>query len=197
MTRPTIQFLSNYRGESDFAVVAGPLAGKRIRYRYLRPEWYAKDYADYGARAYRCDPDTFRRDVLGSVGLVCCSGAVVPQSIVDEVNLLLADWRGNNPDLAAGPARAGVYVQGIGWTPAANIILRYADHLERLTSVAGAEKWLSHPGREAPDAVWEEDDDCKCLREFDCIVVGGRLRLAEVGELRDHSDEHEAMAPAC
>jgi len=151
-----LQFQSNYRGQADYLVLAGPLAGKRVSYRYMKREFYETDYADYGARAWRGDPDSYRREVLASVGLVCCGSAPVPAEIVDEMNRLAKAWREHDPEIAAAPARAGVYVQGHGWTEVANVVLQYGSHLERFTSVVAAERWLSQPTRTRPDRAWEE-----------------------------------------
>lgn len=181
-----LQFCSNYRGETEYLVLKGALAGRRVSYRYMNREFYEQDYADFGGRAWKGDSASYRREVLGSVGLVCCSGAVVPQEIVDEVNRLSADWRDQHPDLCAGPARAGVYVQGYGWGEAADVVFKYGNVLERFNSVAEAEQWLSHPRRAQPDQVWEEAGG-EVVREFGLSVLGNRMILVE----RDAQGEAE------
>ncbi|MFJ1470263.1 hypothetical protein [Massilia orientalis] len=103
-----LRFQSNYRGQADYVVLAGPPAGKRVSYRYMKRDFYEKDYADFGARAWRGDPDSYRRKVLASVGLVCCSGARVPPEIVAEMSRLAKSWRDHDPDISAEPAHAGV-----------------------------------------------------------------------------------------
>lgn len=47
-----LRFQSNYRGQAKFVVLDGPLAGQRISYRYMKREFYERDYADFGARAW-------------------------------------------------------------------------------------------------------------------------------------------------
>lgn len=181
-----LQFCSNYRGETEYLVLQGSLAGRRVSYRYMNRDFYEQDYADFGGRVWNGDSASYRREVLGSVGLVCCSGALVPEEIVDEVNRLSADWREQHPDLCAGPARAGVYVQGRGWSEAADIVFQYGDVLERFPSVAAAEQWLSQPRRAEPDQVWEEGGG-QVVREFSVSFLGNRIVLVEQGS----QDERE------
>lgn len=183
-----LQFCSNYRGETEYLVLQGALAGRRVSYRYMNREFYEQDYADFGGRVWNGDSASYRREVLGSVGLVCCSGALVPEEIVDEVNRLSADWREQHPDLCAGPARAGVYVQGCGWSEAADIVFQYGDVLERFPSVAAAEQWLSQPRRAEPDQVWEEGGG-QVVRELSVSFLGNRIVLVE----QDSQDEREVV----
>lgn len=177
-TSTLLQFCSNYRGETEYLVLKGALAGRRVSYRYMNREFYEQDYADFGGRVWSGDSASYRREVLGSVGLVCCGGALVTQEIVDEVNRLSADWRDQHPDLCAGPARAGVYVQGRGWSEAADIVFQYGHVLERFFCVAAAEQWLSQPRRAPPDQVWEEGAG-QVVREFAVAVQGSRFVLVE------------------
>lgn len=192
-----LRFQSNYRGQADYLVLTGPFAGKRVSYRYMKRDFYEKDYADFGARAWRGDPDSYRREVLASVGLVCCSGALVPLEIVDEMNRLAKSWRDHDPDISAEPAHAGVYVHGHGWTKAADVVLQYGDHLERFTSVVAAEQWLSQPTRSAPDRAWEEGAAGDILRELSAGIAHNRVCLVESGAERTELDEEMAMAPTC
>lgn len=185
-----LQFCSNYRGQTEYLVLQGELAGRRVSYRYMNREFYEQDYADFGGRVWSGDPASYRREVLGSVGLVCCSGVLVPQEIVDEVNRLSADWRDQHPDLSAGPARAGVYVQGSGWSEATDIVFRYGDALERFTSVAAAEQWLSQPRRAQPDQVWEEGSG-QVVREFTVTVLRNRIALEEQDLLEAEEAEED------
>jgi hypothetical protein len=185
-----LKFQSNYRGQTDYLVLGGPLAGKRVTYRYMKREFYEKDYADYGAQVWRGDPGSYRREVLGSVGLVCCSGALVPQAIVDEVNRLANLWRDHGADLSPDPARAGVYVNGHGWTAAANVVFQYGNVLERFTSVAAAEQWLAQPFRAQPDRAWEEGAHGEIVRELGVAAISGRIFLAEL--LAESEDYEEA-----
>lgn len=193
-----LQFCSNYRGETEYLVLKGALAGWRVSYRYMNREFYEQDYADFGGRVWNGDSASYRREVLGSVGLVCCSGALVPPEIVDEVNRLSADWRDQHPDLCAGPARAGVYVQGHGWSEAADIVFQYGDLLERFPSVAAAEQWLSQPRRAQPDQVWEEGGG-QVVREFSVSALGNRIVLVEQDgqEVGEVEEEGVGMTVAC
>ena len=192
-----LRFQSNYRGQADYLVLAGPVAGKRVSYRYMKRGFYEKDYADFGARAWQGGPDSYRREVLASVGLVCCSSALVPQEIVDEMNRLSKTWREHDPDISPEPARAGVYLHGHGWTEAADVVLQYGDHLERFSSVVAAEQWLSQPTRTAPDRAWEEGSAGEIVREFSAGLAHNRVRLIEsFGEICE-LDETLAMAPDC
>ncbi|MFC5511080.1 hypothetical protein ACFPOU_08065 [Massilia jejuensis] len=193
-----LQFCSNYRGETEYLVLKGALAGRRVSYRYMNREFYEQDYADFGGRVWSGDSASYRREVLGSVGLVCCSGALVPPEIVDEVNRLSADWRDQHPDLCAGPARAGVYVQGRGWSEAADIVFQYGYVLERFPSVAAAEQWLSQPRRAQPDQVWEEGGG-QVVREFSVSVLGNRIVLVEQDgqEVGEVEEEGVGMTVAC
>lgn len=192
-----LRFQSNYRGQADYLVLAGPLAGKRVSYRYMKREFYEKDYADFGARAWQGGPDSYRREVLASVGLVCCSSALVPQEIVDEMNRLAKTWRDQDPEISSEPARAGVYVHGHGWTEAADVVLQYGDHREHFTSVVAAEQWLSHPTRTAPDRAWEESRAGEIVREFSAGLDQHRLCLIESCGETNERDEVMGMAPAC
>lgn len=193
-----LQFCSNYRGETEYLVLKGALAGRRVSYRCMNLEFYEQDYADFGGRVWSGDSASYRREVLGRVGLVCCSGDLVPQEIVDEVNRLSADWRDQHPDLCAGPARAGVYVQGRGWSEAADIVFKCGDFLERFPSVVAAEQWLSQPRRAQPDQMWEEVSG-QVVREFSMSVLGNRIVLVEqdgqgVGEVEEQG---VGMTVAC
>lgn len=192
-----LKFQSNYRGQTDYLVLGGPLAGKRVTYRYMKREFYEKDYADYGAQVWRGDPASYRREVLGSVGLVCCSGALVPQAIVDEVNRLAKLWREHGADVSPDPARAGVYVHGHGWTAAASVVFQYGDVLERFTSVTAAEQWLSQPFRAWPDRAWEEGAHGEFVRELGAASIRGRIILAELQAQTDEQEEDLVMAPGC
>lgn len=192
-----LKFQSNYRGQTDHLVLGGPLAGKRVTYRYMKREFYEKDYTDYGAQVWRGDPGSYRREVLGSVGLVCCSGALVPQAIVNEVSRLAKLWRENGADVSSDPARAGVYVHGHGWTPAANVVFQYGDVLERFTSVAAAEQWLSQPFQARPDRAWEEGAHGELVRELGVASIRGRIILAELHAETDEQQEDLVMAPGC
>lgn len=193
-----LQFCSNYRGETEYLVLKGALAGRRVSYRYMNREFYEQDYADFGGRVWKGDSASYRREVMGSVGLVCCSGALVPREIVDEVNRLSADWRDQHPDLCTGPARAGVYVQGRGWSEAADIVFQYGHVLERFPSVAAAEQWLSQPCRAQPDQVWEEGGD-QVVRDFFVSVLGNRIVLVEQDghEVREVDEVGMGMTVAC
>ena len=91
-----------------------------------------------------------------------------------------------HPDLCAGPARAGVYVQGRGWSEAAAIVFQYGDVLERFPSLAAAEQWLSQPQRAEPDQVWEEGGG-QVIREFFVSFLDNRIVLVE----QDSQDERE------
>lgn len=188
-----LQFCSNYRGETEYLVLKGALAGRRVSYRYMNREFYEQNYADFGGRVWNGDSASYRREVLGSVGLVCCSGALVPQEIVDEVNRLSGDWRDQHPDLCAGPARAGVYVQGRGWSEAADIMFQYGDVLERFPCVAAAEQWLSQPRRAQPDQVWEEGAG-QMVREFAVSMQDNRIVLVELDSRDDDEGEETVMA---
>ena len=193
-----LQFCSNYRGETEYLVLKGALAGRRVSYRYMNREFYEQDYASFGVRVWNGDSASYRREVLGSVGLVCCTGALVPQEVVDEVNRLSADWRDQHPDLCAGPARAGVYVRDCGWSEAADIVFQYGDVLERFPSVAAAEQWLSQPRRAKPDQVWEEGGG-QVVREFSMSVLGYRIVLVEQDgqEVGEVEEEGVGMTVAC
>jgi hypothetical protein len=191
-----LKFQSNYRGQVDYLVLTGPLAGKRVSYRYMKPEFYEMDYADYGARAWAGDPDSYRREVLASVGLVCCSSALVPHEIVDEMNRLAEGWREHDPEISTQPARAGVYVHGHGWTEAADVVLQYGDHLERFTSIAAAEQWLCQPTRTRPDQAWEEGRGGEIVRDFAAVVAGNRISLVEPIDDAAEPEEDVATAPA-
>jgi hypothetical protein len=192
-----LRFQSNYRGQADYLVLAGPLEGKRVSYRYMKREFYEKDYADFGARAWQGGPDSYRREVLASVGLVCCSSALVPHEIVDEMDRLAKIWRDNDPEISPERARAGVYVHGHGWTEAANVVLQYGDRLEHFTSVVAAEHWLSQPTRTAPDRAWEESRAGEIVREFSAGLAQNRVCL--IGSFGESSelDEQLGMAQAC
>lgn len=192
-----LQFRSNNRGQTDYLVLGGPLAGKRVTYRYMKREFYEKDYADYGAQVWRGDPGSYRREVLGSVGLVCCSGALVPRAIVDEVNRLAKLWREHGAEVSPDPARAGVYVRGHGWTAAASVVFQYGDVLERFTSVAAAEQWLSQPFRARPERAWEEGAHGEFVRDLGAASVRGRIIPAELQADTDEQEEDLVMAPGC
>ena len=163
----------------------------------MKRDFYENDYADFGARAWHGDPDSYRRKVLASVGLVCCSGARVPPEIVAEMSRLAKSWRDHDPDISAEPAHAGVYVHEHGWTKAADVVLLYGDHLERFTSVVAAEQWLSQPTRSAPDRAWEEGEAGEIVREFSAGIAHNRVCLVESCGERNELDEGTAMAPAC
>lgn len=194
-TSTLLRFQSNYRGQADYLVMAGPLAGKRVSYRYMKREFYEKDYADFGARVWRGGPDSYRREVLASVGLVCCSNGPVPHEIVDEMNRLAKAWRDHDPDISAEPARPGVYVRGHGWTHAADVVVQYGDHLERFSSVAAAEQWLSQPTRSVPDRVWEEGRSGEIVCEFSCGIAASRVYLVESSDVTNELDEELTAAP--
>lgn len=195
--RTLLQFQSNYRGQADYLVMAGPLAGKRISYRYMPRDFYEKDYADYGAKAWRGDPTTYRREVLSSVGLVCCNSEPVPQEIVDEVNKLAKLWREHDPELSSEPARAGVYVVGHGWTEVTHVVLEFRDHVEHFTSIAAAEQALRHPSRAWPSRVWEEGAAGEVVREFAPAIAHNQIVLVLAGDEIAEVEEQSALAPAC
>lgn len=194
--RTLLQFQSNYRGQADYLVMAGPLAGKRISYRYMPREFYEKDYADYGARAWRGDPTSYRREVLSSVGLVCCNSEPVPQEIVDEVNKLAKLWREHYPELASEPARAGVYVAGHGWTEVVHVVLEFRDHVEHFTSIPAAEQALRHPSRAWPSRAWEEGAAGEVVREFSPAIADNQIVLISPGDEISQDEEDPNLAPA-
>lgn len=189
-------FQSNYRGQADFLVLAGSLAGKRVSYRYMKREFYEKDSADFGALGWRGGPNSYRRDVLASIGLVCCNSAPVPQEIVEEINRLAVEWRDHDPDISGEPARAGVYVQGHGWTCAADVAVQYGDQVKRFSSIAAAEQWLSQPTLPAPDRVWEEGRGGEIVGEFSYSIVDARVCLVESSGKTDDIDEESVVAPS-
>jgi hypothetical protein len=194
--RTLLQFQSNYRGQADYLVMAGPLAGKRISYRYMPREFYEKDYTDYGARAWRGDPTSYRREVLSSVGLVCCNSEPVPQEIVDEVNKLAMLWRENDPELSPEPARAGVYVAGHGWTEVVHVVLEFRDHVEHFTSVPAAEQALRHPSSAWPSRAWEEGAAGEVVREFSPALADSQLVLVSPGDETTEAEEDVVAAPS-
>ncbi|MDK6076208.1 hypothetical protein [Massilia varians] len=189
-----LKFQSNYRGQTAYQVLAGPLAGKRVTYRYMKREFYEQDYADYGGQVWRGDPGSYRREVLSSVGLVCCSDGRVPQDIVDEVNRLAGAWREHDSMIARKPARAGVYVGRHGWTEAADVVFRYGAVLERFNSLAEAERWLSQPSRARPDQAWEEGAGGDVLRELSPAPARDGIALIEVEALDEDTDDAPVMA---
>jgi len=192
-----LKFQLNYRGQADYLVLTGPLAGKRVSYRYMKPEFYEKDYADYGARAWRGGPVSYRREVLASVGLVCCGSVPVPDDIVDEMNRLAQAWREHDPEISAAPARAGVYVQGCGWSEVANVVLQYGENLERFNSRAAAEQWLSQPTRTCPDRAWEEGRAGEIVRDLSAVIAQNRVSLVEASSDAHELGEDLGMTPAC
>lgn len=191
-----LQFQSNYRGQADYLVTAGPLAGKRISYRYMPREFYEKDYADYGAKAWRGDPTSYRREVLSSVGLICCNNEPVPQEIVDEVNKLAELWREHDPEMASEPARAGVYVAGHGWTEVVHVVLAFRDHVEHFTSIPAAEQALRHPSRAWPSRAWEEGAAGEVVREFSPAIANNQIILVSPEDVISADEEDLSAAPA-
>jgi len=191
-----LKFQSNYRGQAAYLVLAGPLAGKRVTYRHMKREFYEQDYADYAGQVWRGDPASYRREVLNSVGLVCCSNGRVPQEIVAEVNRLAGPWRAHDSMISQKPARAGVYVGHHGWTEAADIVFRYGTVLERFSSLVEAEKRLSQPARAWPDEAWEEGAGGQRLREFSPVPARDGIALIELEIPESGTDDVPAMAPA-
>lgn len=191
-----LKFQSNERGQAAYLVLEGPLAGKRVTYRHMKREFYEQDYADYAGRLWRGDPASYRREVLNSVGLVCCSDGRVPQEIVAEVNRLAGPWREHDAMISQKPARAGVYLGRHGWTDAADIVFRYGAALERFNSLLEAEERLSQTAGAWPDEVWEEGAGGQRLREYSPVPARNGIALIELERPEEDTDDSPAMAPA-
>lgn len=191
-----LKFQSNNRGQAAYLVLTGPLAGKRVTYRHMKREFYEQDYANYAGQVWRGDPASYRREVLNSVGLVCCNDGRVPQEIVDEVNRLAGPWREHDAMISQKPARAGVYVGRHGWTEAAAIVFRYGAALERFSSLVEAERRLSQTARAWPDEVWEEGAGGQRLRDYSPVPARDGIALIELESPEEDTDDSPAMAPA-
>ncbi|AET95376.1 hypothetical protein BSFA1_81220 (plasmid) [Burkholderia sp. SFA1] len=88
-----VSWKSTYRAEADFLVLSGPLAGETISVRFLTADYYAQDYRDSRA-VWRCDWETYAREVMTSVGKVRRRGGRdVPEDIVAAVNAYFDDFR--------------------------------------------------------------------------------------------------------
>lgn len=114
-----IQFLSDYRGEGDYRVLTGPLAGERISVRYMDPDWYLKDFEENAGRVWRNDRETYYREVMSSVGIVRRHGYFDP--VTPDV-LAAVEARFKELDAQCeGRWRCsfspGRYVPGEGWKP--------------------------------------------------------------------------------
>lgn len=114
-----IQFLSDYRGEGDYRVLTGPLAGERISIRYMDPDWYLKDFEENAGRVWHIDRGAYHREVMTSVGIVRRQGHFEPvtpdvMAAVDaRFKELDAQWEGQWR-CSFSPGR---YVPGEGWKP--------------------------------------------------------------------------------
>lgn len=111
-----LAFLSTYRGETSHLVMDGPMEGKRIMVRYLRPEWYEKDYQDNVGRVFGRDYAQYQREILQSVGLVRCSGHAVSDDVVLAVNALYGHYQRLDPEqYFQGIFLPGRYEREKGW----------------------------------------------------------------------------------
>lgn len=111
-----LRFRSSYRGQSEYQVLSGDMKGKIVSVRYLRPEWYQQDYQANVGRVFGNDPTHYHREVMTSVGLVCCSGHPVDDDVVVAINALYSPHQRLNPELYyQGIFLPGKYVAGVGW----------------------------------------------------------------------------------
>lgn len=111
-----LRFRSSYRGQSEYQVLRGGMKGKIVSVRYLRHEWYQKDFEDNVGRVFGNDPTNYHREVMTSVGLVCCSGHQIDDDIVVAVNALFSPLQRQYPELYyQGIFLPGKYVAGVGW----------------------------------------------------------------------------------
>ncbi|MWL91805.1 hypothetical protein GA566_30905 [Cupriavidus sp. SW-Y-13] len=118
MAQKIVRWRSNYRGEARFDVVAGPLAGETVAVRFLKPDFYEKDFRDNAGGAFLPDWGVYTREVMSSVGIVRSTlhPAGLPTEVVEAVNADFEDLRASSdPGIFFGSFLNGRYDPQVGW----------------------------------------------------------------------------------
>ena len=118
MTKKIVRWRSNYRGEARFDVVSGPLEGETVAVRFLKPEFYEKDFRDNAGGVFLPDWSVYQREVMSSVGIVRSNlhPAGLPAEIVEAVNADFDDFRASSESgIFFGSLLNGRYDRQAGW----------------------------------------------------------------------------------
>lgn len=107
-----LQFICTYRGVADYTVCSGPMTGRRIAVRYLKPEFYRKDWADgYG---WNLSCEEYERDIVAASGIAHKLGQPVTADVLAALNKERED-EGVTESCYPERYRTATYVVGTGW----------------------------------------------------------------------------------
>lgn len=107
-----LQFICTYRGCASYEVQSGPMKDKRIRLRYLKPEFYVRDWNEgYGWNLSR---EEYERDIVAASGIADYIGQPVTIDVLAALNKERTD-EGITEALYPNEYRTAKYVVGTGW----------------------------------------------------------------------------------
>ncbi|WP_425953258.1 hypothetical protein [Ralstonia pseudosolanacearum] len=117
-SQPLVAWKCTYRGEADYEVIRGDLAGTRLSVRFLTPSWYIADFHENWGGVWTKDWETYQREVMATVGIVRGAGQPqgLPEEIVAAVNADFEKYRPSNPEIFGGPFKNGIFDPKAGWT---------------------------------------------------------------------------------
>jgi hypothetical protein len=101
-----IEFISTYSGEASYLMLSGPMQGKRIKVRYLTPDWYLKDW---GVKKWNLTLDEYKRDIVNGSGIVDYLGCPVTEDVLSAVKYF------HGGEYAKLDFKTAKYVVGTGW----------------------------------------------------------------------------------
>lgn len=84
LTPAKLQFICTYRGVAEYEVLAGPMAGKRVRVRYLREQFYERDWCD--GQPWNYTREQYQRVIVEASGIADYLGKPVTADVLAALN---------------------------------------------------------------------------------------------------------------
>jgi hypothetical protein len=107
-----LQFICTYRGCASYEVQSGPMKDKRIRVRYLKPEFYVRDWN--GGYGWNLSQEEYERDIIAASGIADYIGQPVTADVLAALNKERTD-EGVTESCYPNEYRTAKYVVGTGW----------------------------------------------------------------------------------
>ena len=109
-----LKFLSTYRGEANYEVLDGPVAGSRVRVKFMPVDFYRLDWD--GGKPWNMTEPVYMRDIVGAAGIVNIAGRAVPEAVLLAVDAEFTMNRAQMPDRTYGTFCTGEWSAEAGWT---------------------------------------------------------------------------------
>lgn len=107
-----LKFISTYRGSASYEVQSGPMSGKRIRVRYLKRDFYVRDWGD--GSVWNLTREEYERDIVSAAGIADYLGSPVTADVLAALNKERSE-EGITETCYQDAIRTANYVVGTGW----------------------------------------------------------------------------------